>query len=283
MTLSSFLPHLSGLLTGELGRLTASFLIVFVAAYASRMATRWVAQGPASADSKAQRHKLREKLVWTRNFVFLGAALALAALWASKIAGLALSLAAVAGGLLIVSKEFLMCALGYAMLSITRPYRIGDFIELSGMHGRVTDIDLFSTTLAETGAGHQVNGRSITFPNSMLLSQPVRNASATGRFIINMLAIVVPFDASMPEAERCALEAAAKTTSEWAGEAEKHLEALEQKDFVDLPSAKPKVIWADGDAKYRHLVLRFTCPSDQRVAAEQAIYREFWLQFAAAK
>lgn len=69
--------------------------------------------------------------------------------WASTIAGFALSLAAVAGAVLIVSKELLMCVLGYLYITFVRPFKVGDLIEINQLHGRVIDIDIFATTLAE--------------------------------------------------------------------------------------------------------------------------------------
>jgi len=58
----------------------------------------------------------------------------------------ALSLAAVAGAVLIVSKELLMCVLGYLYITFVRPFKVGDLIEINQLHGRVIDIDIFATT-----------------------------------------------------------------------------------------------------------------------------------------
>jgi len=55
----------------------------------------------------------------------------------------------VAGAILIVSKELVMCVHGYLYITVVQPYKIGDVIELNLLHGRVVDIDMFATTLTE--------------------------------------------------------------------------------------------------------------------------------------
>lgn len=271
-----FLKHFY---TTELGRIVATGALFAMGLAANRIWGHYLLRSRGTGN--ADRH--REKLVYAKNIVWVVVGLAIIGIWASKIAGIVLSLAAVAGAMLIVSKELLMCLLGYGYLTVSRSFRLGDFVDIGTYQGRVIDIDAVTTTLAETGLAHQLTGKTLVLPNSMLLTQAVRNASATGTYIVDLLPIVVPYDVDFELAERCALEAAQAVTESWQSQAEAHLAHIEGVAFVDLPSSRPKVLWQSSDAKAHTLVIRFGCPMMQRVSAEQDIFRKFWLLYRNAQ
>jgi small-conductance mechanosensitive channel len=276
MQLPQLADHLKDLLNGEPGRLFSTLLLVLAAVYANRVLARVLTNPFDQASSSRDRNKQRERLVLLRNLVFMVAAFAILAIWATKIAGLAVSLAAVAGAMLIVGKDFFMCLLGSVVIAFARQYRVGDYIEVGNCSGKVINIDLFTTTLAETGHAHQITGKALTFANSSVFTQPVRNTSATGEYIVNLFVIPVPFDVDFVHAEICAFNAAQEVSKEWQAAADIHLSRMERRDFVDLPSAKPKILWESVDTRQKNLVVRFTCPMDMRISSEQAIYRAFW-------
>lgn len=262
----------------EWGQLAASGLIVGSSVLCSKIWMRHLLQNA----SQLNIDRRRQQLVWAKNLIALCCLLALIGVWAADIAKFALSLAAVAGATLIVSKELLMCGMGYLLINLSRPYRIGDFIEAGGASGRVIDIDVFSTTLAETGVGQQLTGKTLSFPNSVVLSQPVRNSSATGEYIVDLYKIVVPFDVEMQEAETAALKAANDVAAKWQDEANRHFRRIADVAFLDLPSSRSKVLWASTDAKQHALFIRFACPMASRVTAEQEIFRRFWSSYRLA-
>lgn len=273
--LQSTALSLHSFFASELGRVGGSLLVVLFCVSSWRLWQRYLnlKHDTHPADVK------RERLVWAKNFLWVLGFLGVASIWASKIAGVALSLAALTGAVLLVSKELVMCFLGYVLITLTRPYRIGDFVEIGSNSGRVIDIDAFSTTLAETGTVHQLTGKTLSFPNSVLLNTPVRNISATGRFMVNLFQVIVPFDIDFMVAEECALGSAEVATAAWREAADEHLRRIEASAFLDLPSSRPKVLWASGDSKTHVMTIRFACPVEERVATEQVIFRGFWTAY----
>lgn len=256
----------------ELGRVGATSLVILACLVVSKLWQHYLNNRVASHAPEAK----RERLVWAKNAIWVVGTIAIITIWASKIAGFALSVAAFAGAILLVSKELLMCFMGYGLITFTRPYRIGDFVEINGYAGKVIDIDGFATTLAETGAVHQLTGKTIVMPNSAVLSHPVRNVSATGQYMVNLYKIAVPFDIDLDKAETAAVQAAEAATAQWREQADRHLRLIEDSAFLDLPSSRPKVLWASVDAKYHVMTVRFACPVQERVATEQTIFRDFW-------
>jgi small-conductance mechanosensitive channel len=221
----------------------------------------------------------RARLVWSKNFLWTMGTVGVIAIWGSKIAGFALSLAAFAGAILLVSKELLVCVLGYLVIAVSKPYRIGQFIELNGYAGRVIDIDVFSTTLSETGSARQLTGKTVALPNSLVISAGVRNLSATGEYIIDLYQLVLPYDCDFEKAEKSAISAAEGATASWREEADNHFKSIEALHYWDLPSSRPKVLWEPLDSRGHTLTIRFSCPLEDRVTTEQEIFRQFWKNY----
>ncbi|MFT6591844.1 MAG: small-conductance mechanosensitive channel [Rhodoferax sp.] len=217
----------------------------------------------------------RERQVIWRNVVMITAAVTLIAIWGSKIAGFALSLAAVAGAILIVSKEALLNLIGFVNITVTRPFGFGDYIEIGNASGRVVDINAMYTTVLETRQGHQVTGQTVTIPNSMLLTQTVRNFTVTGEFVIYLLTIKIDRTWNITNHESALASAAAQVCATWQKQANVHLKSLELAQHVDLPSAETRVIITLDDSKSSDLTVRYTCRPNDRVKVEQQILRRY--------
>ncbi|MNR71544.1 Small-conductance mechanosensitive channel [compost metagenome] len=272
--LGQYARHIQEFFTGEIGRIAATLLIVVAAVAIHRLNMRYLSSDAAKRDIGQE--KLRSRVVAIKNVMMLAAIFAIGAIWASKIAGVALSLAAFAGAMVLSAKELIMCGTGYLLHSISRPYRVGDFIEVNGVAGRVIDVDIFCTTVAETAAANQLTGRALTFPNSALLTSPVRNHSATGEFVINLLRIAVPYEADRERCEEAAIKAGTEVCRPWMQQADAHFRRIEESAFLDLPSSRVKVLWEPHDVKQHWMVVRFASPISQRVSATQDIQRGFW-------
>lgn len=257
---------------GSWEKVIATVLLVGVALLLSHLWSRYLARGEISAQ------KRRLHLVWARNIIWFSVLLVIITVWASTIAGFALSLAAVAGALLIVSKELVMCVHGYLYVTLVQPFKVGDTIEFSQMRGRVIDIDMFATTLIEMDAAGQVTGNVVEFPNGMLLTTPLRNTSPTEGFLLSHIRIPVPGDLAhdLDRVEQAAMAAADQVTSAWRAEAMAHFRKVSEALFIDFPSGKSKVTWDFSDPEHLVLVVRVACPATQRANVGQAVFRETW-------
>lgn len=220
--------------------------------------------------------KARSKLVLYKNLVRLLILALLVAVWASQISGALLSVAAIAGALLITGKEVVLCLFGYINLSIAKPYRVGDYVEIGNQSGRVLDIHLFSTRLFEIGPSGRYTGRVLSVPNLAVFAQTIKHSSSLGAYNLYCVDIILPFRCDSVRAEQVARQVAEKVAKEFMVEADRHFDRLEFSDFVDLPSASPAVIWQAYNEVAHKMTVRFACPSHKRGDVEQAIYREFW-------
>ena len=263
---------------GQWEKVIATVLLVAIGLALSHLWTRYLARGEISAE------KRRLHLVWARNVIWFLVFFIIVSVWASTIAGFALSLAAVAGAVLIVSKELLMCVLGYLYITLVRPFKVGDRIEIGNLQGTVIDIDMFATTLAELGYGGQLTGKTAEFPNGMLLTTPLKNTSPTGEYLLHLFRMPLPenFGNDLERAERAVTEAAAQATRAWQEEAEAHFRRISDESFIAFPSGRTKIMWDFSDPKQLMLVVRVATPANQRLKVEQAIFRETWQRLCPA-
>ena len=257
---------------GQWEKVIATVFLIAVGMAFSHLWARYLARGEISPE------KRRIHLVWARNIIWFLVFFIIISVWASTIAGFALSLAAVAGAVLLVSKELLMCVLGYLYITFVRPFKVGDLVEINQLSGRVIDIDVFATTLAELGYAGQLTGKVAEFPNGLLLTTPLKNTSLTGEYVLHLFRMPIPQEAihDLDQVEAVAMSAADMATQAWQAEAEAHFRKISVESFIAFPSGRNKVLWDFSDPDQLTLVVRVACPSDMRLKVEQAVFRDTW-------
>jgi hypothetical protein len=101
----------------------------------------------------------------------------------------------VGAGLTVALKDFIVAFLGWLALMGRNGIRLGDWVEINGVSGEVTELGIFHTVLLETGdwsdAGHPT-GRRVTCANSFAIQGHYFNFSTTGQWLWDELQVVVP-------------------------------------------------------------------------------------------
>ncbi|HLN48688.1 MAG TPA: mechanosensitive ion channel domain-containing protein [Steroidobacteraceae bacterium] len=101
----------------------------------------------------------------------------------------------VGAGLTVALKDFIVAFFGWLVLMGRNGIRLGDWVEINGVGGEVTELGIFHTVLLETGnwsdAGHPT-GRRVTFTNSFAIEGHYFNFSTSGQWLWDELHVVVP-------------------------------------------------------------------------------------------
>jgi small-conductance mechanosensitive channel len=218
----------------------------------------------------------RAALVTSRNALFTLATLLIASLWLAELRSVALSVAAIGTGLLLVGKEIVLGLAGRMIQASTRPFSVGDVIEIGSFSGKVVDIGPFQTTLMEMDAARQYTGATVEFPNLMIVTTTIRNYSRTGRYVIESLRVPVPADADVKDARARLLAATAAVTTGYLAEAVRHLAAVEAEEVLHLPDFRPRVLVEPRDAYQVDLVARFPVPAAERAYVAQDVLTAFY-------
>ena len=101
----------------------------------------------------------------------------------------------VGAGLTVALKDFIVAFFGWLVLMGRNGIRLGDWVEINGVSGEVTELGMFHTVLLETGnwsdSGHPT-GRRVTFTNSFAIEGHYFNFSTSGQWLWDELQLVVP-------------------------------------------------------------------------------------------
>lgn len=249
-----------------------STLVLIMAYLLFRWATiltirRWNAP---SGDEK------RRWIIQIKNISMIILAAGLFGIWATELRSFALSLVAVAAALAIATKEILLCFLGGLYKTSTRPFELGDRIEVNGYRGEVIDHNFLSTTLLEIGPYkdvHQLSGRQVILPNSLFLLHPIQNQSLQQEYVLQSIRVVVNPDEDWREVEKTLLESANRECASFLEPARLSMTRIGQREGLDLPRVEPRVTFQYDDYGHLHATLRFPTPLDRVSRTEQAILR----------
>lgn len=226
-----------------------------------------------------QTGNIRATWVRRKNIVWVSALLLVLALWSGQITGFLISLAAIGGALLIVSKEFILCLWGALIISLNKSLKIGSTIEVGEFTGQLVNTGFVTFELAEIGPSKKQTGRLLSLPNSLVFVQAMKNLSVYGSYGIHLIDFHFDRLAKIQAAESLALRLADEAGKYWIEEAERHFSAVERDNFVDLPKARPEVFWASVDEKCLRMTLRFACPLNKRGQLEKSIVKRFWVEY----
>lgn len=193
------------------------------------------------AIDRRQKHTLRTVL--ELGVQFLGAVLILLVIFGSP-QQLTTVLGLTTAGLTIALQDFILAFFGWFVLMGKHGMRVGDWVEINGVGGEVTEIGLMSTTLLETGdlaeRGHPT-GRRITFINSFAIKGQFFNFSTTGQWMWDEITVNLPASENAQAMVESIHNAVEKETKESALAAGREWKRGMRDDGLSLFSAEPVV------------------------------------------
>jgi len=202
--------------------------------------------------------------------IFIG----LFGIWWSELSNFAFSIAAVALALVIATKELILCFSGALMRAGSGMFSINDWIEVGTLRGEVIDYNIFSTTLQEldkTPNNYTFTGKTILVPNSLFLSEPVKNLNFSKRYVFHRFDIVIGSSVNVSNlCEWITLEINT-LSSEFSEVAMRYNTYIEKHTGVDFPGPEPRVLISTNEyANYIITIIVF-CPTEKATELEQQI------------
>ena len=111
--------------------------------------------------------------------------------WSSEIQTLAISIAAFMVAIVLATREFIQCFMGFIYYLGARPFRVGDWIQMNNVIGEVVEMDWAKTALLEVDPEtFNFTGKHVYVPNSQLVTQTVRNLNFMRRYRLHSFEIV---------------------------------------------------------------------------------------------
>jgi small-conductance mechanosensitive channel len=166
----------------------------------------------------------------------------------------------VGAGLTVALKDFIVAFFGWLVLMGRNGIRIGDWVEINGVSGEVTELGMFHTVLLETGnwsdSGHPT-GRRVTFTNSFAIEGHYFNFSTSGQWLWDELQVVVPVgrdpypivDAITKQVVEATRESAQQAEQEW----QRAVPAQRGKVFSGTPGVNIKPVVGGVEIAVRYI------------------------------
>jgi small-conductance mechanosensitive channel len=178
-------------------------------------------------------------------------------------------------GLTVVLQDFILAFFGWFVLMGKNGIRVGDWVEINGVGGEVTEIGLIRTTMLETGnwtdKGHPT-GRRVTFINSFAIRGQYFNFSTTGQWMWDEISVSVPATENTYTMVERIHKAVLEETEKDARIAEQEWKRGSRQDGLSQFSATPAVNLRPSGAGFDILV-RYVTRASERFEMRNRLYQ----------
>ena len=179
-------------------------------------------------------------------------------------------------GLTVAMKDFIVAFFGWFALMGRNGIRVGDWVEIKGVVGEVTEIGLLRTVLLETGNWNDVGhptGRKVAFVNSFAIEGHFFNFSTSGQWLWDELQILVP-SAQNPYPILDAIQKLVTATTEAnARMAEEEWHRATHRDRLHAVSAAPAINLRPTSSGVE-VHVRYITRAQERYATRTKLYQE---------
>jgi small-conductance mechanosensitive channel len=257
--------------TPDLGSPSSGLRLVITGIFlAAAILARFALARLISRRDGALNERQRWWLATTRNtangFMVVGTAV----IWAPELGNLALSIAAFAAALVIATKELILCVSGALWRGATRPFGIGDWVEIGAYSGEVIDETLMATELLEIDRTEfRHTGRTIYVPNSALLAAPVINQNFRKRFLLHEFTLHSEPNPDAPAVRDAIAAALAEASKGFTETARRYAGVIERRTGVTLPESRPVVRLGTSETGKITFRCALFCPRDRTAEIEQ--------------
>lgn len=257
----------------DIARAAAGVGLVLVVAIARAMLTRAIMR---TSLSNATKLRWRAQV---RNATVVVLLLGLTLIWAEQLRTFALSIIAIAAALAIATKELTACLLGSLVRASARGFEIGDRVQIGATCGDVVDIGPMTTTLLEVGVPgsiHARTGRTVTLPNSLLLTHSVFNETSSHAFSLHVVRVPLLETDDWRAASARLLRLAREACAEYYAEAVESVLRSAEERGISPPNYETHVYLHLPKPGRIDLLVRFLVRARDRDRVEQQVITRFF-------
>jgi small-conductance mechanosensitive channel len=244
----------------------------------------WLVERVALALMYRRASDPRVRYMWRKSITYLALLIGLVAIghiWIQRIESLATFLGLLTAGIAIALKDLVANFAGWAFIVWSRPFDVGDRVQVGPHAGDVIDLHLFQFTLNEIGNwvdADQSTGRIIHVPNGKVLSDPIANYDKGFRYIWSEIPVTITFESNWKKAKRILEGIAARHSEQLNEQVEKELLEASRRFLIAYTKLTPIVYVRVADHGIR-LTLRYLIRSRFRRGSESAIWQDVLEEF----
>lgn len=272
-----WLEQNAGLSRALQDRLLATLLIVVGLWLAQRIILAVVYRG---AQDPRTRYKWRKTITYV---TLLGGLLVIGHIWIERVGSLATFLGLATAGLAIALKDIVQNLAGWGFIVWSRPFDVGDRIQVGSHSGDVIDLHLFQFTLNEIGNwvdADQSTGRIIHVPNGKVLSEPVINYDKGFRYIWSEIPVTITFESNWKRAKQLLETIAARHAEQLTDQVERELLEASRQYLIAYTKLTP-IVYVRVRDQGIGLTIRYLIRSRFRRGSENAVWQDVLEAFGA--
>ncbi len=215
-----------------------------------------------------------------KNIVNLLLLVFLISLWSSELQSLAFSIAAFMVAIVLATREFIQCFLGYLYAISARPFRVGDWVQLNHVSGEVVELDWAKVTVLEIDEqSMDYTGRHLYIPNSLIVTKTVINLNFLKRYAIHQFKVTLEPHSNPYEILPQLLDRARHYCDDFRDVAERYKGLIERQLDTEFIEIEPDIsVETNQFGKYEICVSLF-CPAEQKHTIQQKITADIFLHW----
>lgn len=216
----------------------------------------------------------RHWITSVKNFSWLIIVFGLLAIWWPELKNFAFSIAAVTVALVIATKELILCFSGAMLRAGTGAFTIGDWIEVGASRGEVIDFNMFSTTLQELDRppnDYSFTGKVIVIPNSLFLSEPIKNLNFSKRYAFHRFSIAIDARFNIADTREWIVAEIDHCSADFAEVARRYNAFIEKRTGIDIPGPEPRIMISTSELAKCIITVIIFCPTEKAAELERHI------------
>lgn len=197
-------------------------------------------------------------------------------IWSDEIQKFAFSIAAFIVAIVIATREFIRCFIGFLYLLSSRPFRIGDWIQVGSYVGEVHSTDWAKLTLLEINKDdYQYTGKTLYLPNSQLITSVIKNLNFLKRYAVHHFTIVRDDSVNPFEFIDELYEKAISYCEDFKDVAVRYNQLIESRLDITIAGPEPHIQVATSDIGDTQVFFTVFCPTEQALEIEQKLTSDF--------
>ncbi|MEW6989211.1 mechanosensitive ion channel family protein [Colwelliaceae bacterium 6441] len=197
-------------------------------------------------------------------------------IWSEEIQKFAFSIAAFIVAIVLATREFIQCFIGFVYLLSSRPFRIGDWVQVGNHYGEVHSIDWAKLTLLEVDKdNYQYTGKTLYLPNSQLITSAIKNLNFLKRYAMHHFTIVRDDSVNPFEFIETLYENANAYCADFKEVAIRYNQLIENRLDINIAGPDPHIQIATSALGDTQVFFTIFCPTDVALEIEHKLTADF--------